>query len=69
MQDNKEEMRRIAEEIDGLKQLLKQSDYKALKHADGALTDEEYAADKAARAEYRAKINELEEQLQKLKEA
>lgn len=28
--------------IAGLKQILANSDYKALKHADGALTDEEY---------------------------
>ena len=29
-------------EIRGLQQLLAATDYKALKHADGALTDEEY---------------------------
>ena len=46
-----------------MKNLLAQTDYKALKHADGALSDEEYAPTENARQGYRAKINELEEQL------
>ena len=49
-----------AAEIRALKDLLGQTDYKALKHADGALSDEEYAETKALRAQWRAKINELE---------
>lgn len=32
----------IESDIRALKQLLLNTDYKALKHADGALTDEEY---------------------------
>lgn len=32
----------LESEIRGLKQLLSNTDYKALKHADGALTNEEY---------------------------
>ncbi len=58
-----EEKRRIEAEITALKNLLEQTDYKALKHADGALTDEEYAPTEKSRQEYRARINELEEQL------
>lgn len=49
-----------AAEIRALQNLLEQTDYKALKHADGALSDEEYAETKALRAQWRAKINELE---------
>jgi hypothetical protein len=47
---------RIAE----LKRLLAESDYQCLKHADGELTDEEYASIKAQRHAWRAEINELE---------
>lgn len=50
-------------EIATYKQLLLQTDYKALKHSEGAITDEEYAETKAQRAEWRARINELEEEL------
>lgn len=35
-------------EIRGLQQLLAATDYKALKHADGALTDEEYEPTRAS---------------------
>lgn len=49
-----------AAEINALRQLLAQTDYKALKHADGALSDEEYEECRKQRAEWRAKINELQ---------
>jgi len=49
--------KRIAE----LKQFLAASDYLCLKHADGALTDEEYAETKAQRQAWRQEINELEQ--------
>lgn len=52
----------IFAEINALKILLRDTDYKALKHADGALTDEEYAPIRQQRAEWRARINELEAQ-------
>lgn len=48
-------------EIAELKQKLADTDYQVIKHADGALTDEEYQPIKAQRAEWRARINELEE--------
>lgn len=49
-------MARIAE----LKRMLRDSDYKAIKHAEGMLTAEEYAPVKAERQAYRDEINELE---------
>ena len=53
------EQLRLAE-IDGLKALLMESDYKALKFAEGWLTEEEYAPIKAERQRWRERINELE---------
>lgn len=47
---------RIAE----LKQLLSDTDYKALKFADGALTEAEYAPVREARKQWRTEINEIE---------
>ena len=43
-----------------LKEQLADTDYKAIKHAEGWLTDEEYAPTKAQRQQWRARINELE---------
>lgn len=54
----------IQSEITGLKQILAATDYKALKHADGVLSDEEYASTRAQRQELRDKINELETELE-----
>lgn len=50
----------IQAQINGYKLLLSQTDYKALKHADGAMSEEEYQDTKKQRAEYRAAINDLE---------
>lgn len=57
----------IEAEINGLKLLLTGTDYKALKHADGILTDAEYEETKKLRQSYRDKINELEKELEDLK--
>lgn len=57
----------IESEIRALKQILTQSDYKALKHADGALTDEEYESTRLERQELRDKINALEWELEGIK--
>ena len=46
--------------IAALKQQLSDTDYKALKYADGVLSEEEYAPIKAARQAWRAEINEIE---------
>lgn len=53
----------IAQEIIVLKRNLEDTDYQALKYAEGALSEEEYAEMKAQRQQWRAKINELEEKL------
>lgn len=48
------------QEIWELKRLLAESDYKAIKYAEGWLSDEDYAAVKAQRQAWRARINALE---------
>lgn len=50
----------IIDEIMLMQVNLRNTDYQALKHADGALTDEEYAEMKTTRQGYRDRINELE---------
>lgn len=46
-----------------LKQQLEATDYKAIKYAEGWLSEEEYAPIKAARQAIRDEINALESQL------
>lgn len=53
-------------EIRACKQLLQNTDYIALKIAEGAATTEEYAETLAKRVEWRARINEIEELLGQL---
>lgn len=60
------EMEEIQSEISALKQLLMRSDYQALKHADGELSDEDYAEMKEKRQQWRDRINELQAQQQSL---
>ena len=62
------EMEEIQSEISALKQLLANSDYQALKHVDGELSDEDYAEMKEKRQQWRDRINELQAQQQSLKE-
>ena len=47
-------------EIWSLKEQLRESDYKAIKYAEGWITAEDYAPIKAQRQEWRERINELE---------
>lgn len=47
-------------EIQELKKLLASTDYKAIKFAEGLLTEEEFAPIRQQRQEWRNKINELE---------
>lgn len=54
----------IQSEINAFKQLLTQTDYKALKHADGAMTDEEYEETRQKREFYRSEVNRLEAELE-----
>ena len=46
-----------------LKQKLANTDYQAIKYAEGAMTAAEYAPYKADRAKWRAEINDLEKKL------
>lgn len=55
-------------EITALKQLLTNSDYKALKYSEGLISDIEYAEIKNYRENLRAQINQLEEELATLNE-
>ena len=66
--DNSKELRiqEINERIDELKRLLQDSDYRAIKYAEGLYTEEEYAPYKAQRKAYRDEINQLEEELNSL---
>lgn len=55
--DQKEKYARIEE----LKALLSDTDYKALKYSDGAMTEEEYAPIREKRKDWRQEINQIEE--------
>lgn len=57
------ERRKIENEIAMYQVMLSQTDYKAIKHADGALSDDDYAETKSKRQSWRDKINELEAQM------
>lgn len=57
------EIQEMQGEINACKLLLRDSDYQSAKHADGAMTDEEYAEMKAKRQAWRDRINELETEL------
>ena len=49
-------------QIEALKQNLADTDYKAIKYAEGLLTDEEYAETKSLRQQWREEINQLEKE-------
>lgn len=57
---NEEQKGKYAQ-IAELKKSLRDTDYKALKYADGAYTEEQYKPVKEARARWRAEINKIEE--------
>lgn len=52
--------RNAEQEITELKQFLFATDYQAIKYAEGVLSEEDYAAMKQQRQEWRQRINELE---------
>lgn len=58
----------IQTEINNYRQLLNQTDYKALKHADGVLSDDDYAETLQQRESFRLRINECEAELAALPE-
>ena len=49
--------------INELRNLLANTDYKAIKYAEGQFSEEEYAPIKAQRQAWREEINQLEEQI------
>ena len=51
-------------EILDLKEKLLETDYKAIKYAEGEITDAEYEPIKQRRREWRRRINELEKEIQ-----
>ena len=53
----------IEAEINALKQLLANTDYKAHKYVDGEISQEEYDQIKVQRHQWRVRINELEEEI------
>lgn len=61
-----EKQEEIIEKINELKQLLTQSDYKALKYAEGWLSADEFKSTLDQRHLWRTQINELESELEKL---
>ena len=61
-------IKRKQAQILGLKIQLSDTDYKAIKYAEGWLTDEEYAPIKAERQALRDKINALEIEVEELQE-
>ncbi len=64
--DNSKELKReyALNRISELKSLLFESDYRAIKYAEGLYTEEEYAPYKTQRQEYRDEINRLEKELE-----
>lgn len=61
-----EKIMEIQSEIIGLKQLLAATDYKALKHADGAISDEDYEPVRMERQKLRDEINRKEQELEEM---
>ena len=51
------------QKINELKRKLSATDYKAIKYAEGLISEEEYAPIKAERESYRVQIREAEEQI------
>lgn len=51
-------------EIVQCKAMLAKTDYIAIKHSEGWITDEDYAETKALRQSYRDRINELEQEVE-----
>lgn len=63
MEKSLERIDTINAEITALKSLLTDTDYKALKHAEGVMSAEEYEPIRQQREEWRGKINALETEL------
>lgn len=61
-------LRNIKSKIYNLKKLLSDSDYKAIKYAEGLISEEDYQQTKSERQSYRNQINELEDEYLSSKE-
>jgi hypothetical protein len=57
----------LRQKISELKRKLSESDYKAIKYAEGLISEADYAPIKAEREGYRAEINSLEAQIAEIK--
>lgn len=66
--DTRTRSEQIESEINALKQLLANSDYKALKYAEGEISISDYEPIRTYRQELRDKINALESEAQMLGE-
>lgn len=55
------EIQEMRGEINACKILLRDTDYQSIKHADGAISDEDYEEMRSKRQAWRNRINELEE--------
>lgn len=64
---NKEKIIQYNIQINNLKILLKVTDYKAVKYAEGELTEQEYAETRSKRRAWRAEINALEAEIESIK--
>lgn len=53
-------------EIEELKQKLFDTDYQAIKYAEGLISEEEYESIKVKRQSWRDRINELEKELEEI---
>ena len=57
----------LKQRINELKRKLSATDYKAIKYAEGLISEADYAPIKAEREGYRAEINSLEMQIAEIK--
>ena len=57
----------LRQRINELKRKLSATDYKAIKYAEGLISEADYAPIKAEREGYRAEINSLEMQIAEIK--
>ena len=64
MAKKKRTVQEIQGDINAYKQLLTNTDYQAIKHSEGMISDEDYEEMKAMRESYRAAINDLEAELE-----
>ena len=66
MQEKWKKERELRKQICILKSKLKQTDYQAIKYAEGVITLNDYIATKEKRNAWRAEINALEAQIKAL---